>query len=160
MPKDRPLMFKLKIKEKPNNSEKSTSILRYKLKNDETLRKVFLNVAKYEPCRISEIQEDLIVVKQTAYNKLKTLVNFKVIEKLPIIEVITKDKKNFIERKIIEKFEDWTSKMPKTIKSYYQSRTNYYFLTEFGETFIEWACKFEGIEFEKINVLEKFVNES
>lgn len=148
MPRNRPLNIKIGKGNSNHNPVKPVVIIR-KLKQHDNLRKIFLEIAKKEPCIVSEILvEHPNIDKHSAYKTIAILVKFGIVEKIKVSEAFKKKKKTWAEKKLIAKFNDWTSKMFKKLKEYYFYRTHYQIITEYGEQFIKLCCEKENVEFE------------
>lgn len=115
------------------------------LKKD-NLRKVFLIIYNICPCKLGEITDKLPYVKSTVCNQINSLVSLELIKRVPISEIIDKKKKTNIEENIVTKYKDWTEKMPEKCELYYRLRTGYYYVTDYGEKFIQDAAEIEGLE--------------
>lgn len=116
------------------------------------LRKLFITIyAIGTPERYGRIYEkgNFTFVRKTGYNYIKKLEELNLINRIPVVNIYNKDNLTKIEKIVKEKFETFISQMTEKQKKYYQLKTGYYYVTEYGEEFIDFACKQEGIKKKK-----------
>jgi len=118
------------------------------------LRQTFISIYKEQPCKVSDIQENVIMTRGAIYNNVTTLTRLELINKISIMNIINRNEKTWDEKESVKKFNNWTDSMNQKTRNYFLGRTNYYTISEFGEQFIEWACKCEGINIKKFDSKE------
>jgi len=128
-----------KLLEKENKKFNPNYIFR-QLHEQVNLRKVFLAVIKNNPALVHEVYEDALLTKQTCYNYLHRLIDLRLVKRVFALNV-SKGKENNEAVKI--KFEDWISKMPEHLKRYFEAKTSFWEITEFGKKFAGRAYEFE-----------------
>lgn len=144
MPKDRPL--KWLISKLPD--KKDEYYIRRLLSGRDNMRMVFLSVAKNEPCIISDILDEIIMPRTTAYTNLNLMLRLGVVGRVAVKGI--KSNHSYIEKRALDRFAKWTKTMPKKTRDYYFSKTGYYYITEYGEEFVPFACKVIGIKVKKL----------
>lgn len=128
-----------KLLEKENKKYNPNYIFR-QLHEQANLRKTFLAVIKNNPGLVHEIYQDAILSKQTCYTYLYRLVGLRLIKRVFVLDV-TKGKEN--DKAVKIKFEDWSSKMPEHLRRYFEAKTSFWEVTEFGKKFAGRAYEFE-----------------
>jgi hypothetical protein len=133
--------------------KKLTETIQYKkgdakaaLERNPSLRKIFINVAINNPTKLGDILSKLPVCKNTSYKLLHELKNYGLLNKIPIMDLWNRNDLNDTEKDILNKFNDWSSKMNPSQVRRYAATTCYWSLTELGmdEEVIEWVVKLEG----------------
>jgi len=125
--------------QKENGKYNKPYVLR-QLREKESLRKTFLSVIRQEPCRISEISDVALLSKPTCYAQLHKLLELHLVSRTFVMDVMDGKKDN---KKIKEKFLQWTTNMPDQLKRYYLAKTSFWEITEFGKNFAVKAYTFE-----------------
>lgn len=110
------------------------------LRENATLRKVFLSTVKTTPAKISEIYEASLLTKPTCYTQLHRLMDLDLVTRVYVMDVKSKNMQN---PEIEKKFDDWVKSMPEKLKRYYLAKTSYWMVTEFGKQFAMNAYTFE-----------------
>ena len=130
-----------KIKEmlKMNDTKHNRPYIKKQLADNENLRKVLLAVIKNNPSLINEIFRTSLLTKPTCYSQLYKLLDLKLIRRRFYFDILKSSKREEGDKEIIEKFEDFTSKMPENLKRYFQAKTSFWLISEFGKSFAEWA---------------------
>jgi len=114
-------------------------ILRH-LHEKENLRKVFLSIIKNNPALINEVQKDSVVTKPTCYNYLFKLIDLHLIKRVFVQDILKGKIKN---DEIKRKFDDFALKMPENLRRYYEAKTSFWEITEFGKELAEKSYEFE-----------------
>ena len=148
MPEDRPIQYIIKENDEKIDVLRIKSIFNKKI----NMRKVFILIVKNEPAFTHNISNGVIgMTHSTIYNYINDLMNLNIIKRQKVHGV---DPKTWVEKESLKKFLIWSQSMPQKTKDYYQSRTGLYYVTGFGEQFIEWVCEIEGIKFKKIKEMK------
>lgn len=130
---------------KEKDGDYTDQYLLRKIKENDSLRRVFLSLVKNSPTKISEIVENSFLSKNTCYSQLYKLMEMKLVSKIPIMLIINGTIKN---EEISKKFSQWTERMPEKLKHYYLAKTSFWEITEFGKKFSLRAYQMEQ-EFRK-----------
>ena len=140
-----PLERKCKYEIIEEKKEPNIHITKRTLCRKPLLRRVFLEIVKMEPCVAGDIRDIIFEPsRRQFFSILKTLISMNLIGRIPVTEC--EKKKTFMHKRAWEKFNIWSENMSNKTRDYYYARTGYYYITDFGESFIEWACKFEKIK--------------
>lgn len=115
------------------------------------MRSVFISVYTRQPCRVGEIQNDIIVVRNTIYYYLKILEKLGLIRRISIMEIQAKNDLDYDEKMVKKKADEWLGTMDKKNKNYYTGRTSFNVTTKLAEDFIKFICKLEGIPYDEKN---------
>lgn len=125
---------------KNNNKKHNKPYIRRQLAENENLRKVFLGVINHNPALINEIFSDSLLTKPTCYVQLHKLLDLKLVARRYYFDILKNpEKKQDGDEVIKKKFEDFTSKMPDNLKRYFQARTSFWKITDFGKFFAGWT---------------------
>jgi len=128
--------LEVKRKLETEKVEYKSAYVRRHLGEKDNLRKVFLAVLKTNPALIHEISQNALLSKPTCYDQLHKLMDLGLISR-KYVEEAEKSK----DKEILNKFEDWTSKMPPNLKRYFRAKASFFKITDTGKDFVEWAYK-------------------
>lgn len=119
---------------------------RARLRDNEKARRVFIAIAKLEPCFAHQIKEHSEVTKTDFYNAFQVLKNLGICKRIGILEI--KNPKNWVEKEALKKWDEFSKNMPESTKNYFFAKTGIYYVTEFGnnEDFIKFVCNLEDIK--------------
>lgn len=131
----------LEIKEllKKENTKHTQPYIQKQLTDNENLRKVFLAVIDNNPALIHEVFKASLLTKPTCYAQLHKLLDLKLIKRRYYFDILKTKNKGIGDEEIIKKFDDFSSKMPENLKRYFQSRTSFWEINDFGKKFAKWA---------------------
>jgi len=121
-----------------SNKSDNIFIINKNLRNKKNLRRVFGAIIKKNPCRISDIIHHTGLGRQAAYKHIHELRYLKILNQISIIDIYTGKIEN---KSIKDDFEKWTEHMNKGQKRFFTAVTNYWELTEFGESFLPFVIK-------------------
>ena len=127
--------LKAEIKNEFANKEYSLAFFIKEFTKDEILRRSFLSVVTSNPARVHNIYiEGSFADKKQIYRKLYRLKTLGLIKQIPVSSVtMKKEDKTAQELEIEEDFHEWTSKMHPTMKQHFETKTNYWVLTDNGK---------------------------
>jgi len=132
--------IKKELQSKPQGDYNVSYVLR-QLQTQDNLRKTFLSAIKFSPARISEISEDALLSKPTCYSQLHKLLELRLIGRIYVMSVMDGTVKN---DEIKNKFVQWTSNMPDSLKRYYLAKTSFWVITDYGKQFAVRTSELEN----------------
>lgn len=117
------------------------------------LRKTFATLLILKCARLGEIQQKAFATKRTIYSHLYQLIELGLVKQIAVMDLWNKKKLDSEQKKIIKKFQDWTSKMSPKQVHYFAAKTHYFLLTEIGNSpeIAAWVLKLE-LEFKNSSV--------
>jgi len=127
------------ILKKEDSTKHNSPYIRKQISDNENLREVFLAVIKHNPALIGEISSTSLLTKPTCYSQLHKLLSLKLVNRRYYFDILKDGEKENGDKEIIKKFDDFTSKMPPNLKRYYQAKTSFWIITDFGKCFAKWA---------------------
>lgn len=111
------------------------------LREKESLRCVFLAIVKLSPALVSEIMQESLLSKNTCYAQLFKLLKFNLIRRIYVTKIVSGEIKNDA---VKERWENWSKFMPDGTKNYFQSKTSFFEITDYGKRFALDSINFEN----------------
>jgi len=137
------------------NAEKRAYKIRALLKRREDLAKVLLSTYHLKIPTLSELYEFFVkhfkpCDRAYLYKLLKTLEIHGLIERINIKDAIylsemDNNPKNSLYKEIVRKYREWIIKIPPQFQERFRD-VYYYYVTKFGEEFLEWCGEVTGIK--------------
>lgn len=127
-------MIQSEIKEQLSNREYSHEFLIREFGKHDILRLTYLALVCSNPARVHDIYiEGSFADKKQIYRALYRLSVYGLVKQVPVKSITSKkSKKTEEEKAVLKHFKNWTSKMHLTMQQHFESKTNYWVLTEKG----------------------------
>lgn len=132
---------------KEKSSEKqsvSISEVKRKLRRERNMRKILMCIFKENPVKIGEIEGDCDISRKTIYSRINLLADAGVVDKVVVDDIYNKNEKTEIQKKIIEKFDDWAGKMGDKTWRLYKAKTHYFVFNQEHIDLVKLALKIEN----------------
>lgn len=141
------------------NHEVNIQKIKERLRKNEIIRRIFISIAKLEPCFAREIKNDTGITHKEFYNNIDSIKYLGIVGRIAVRDVDIKNPKNWLERDGLKKFNEWTTYMFPGQKQQYYSNSGFYYITKKGDEkeIIDFICKLENIKEsnEKITIYDK-----
>lgn len=134
------------LRSEEGSTQYSQPYIQRLLHEDNNLRKVFLAIIKDSPALIHEVAKSTLLTKPTCYSRLHKLLDLKLIERIYYSDIVNKKRSN--DKEVVIKFKEFTSKMPDQVRRYFEAKTSFWKINDYGKKLAEWAYRFKQ-EFEE-----------
>lgn len=148
--------FKIILDNHPKENGDITNRIKNSIKNqaDSILAKILVFVYEYRVCSMTELTNLLVdyfkkpIDRSNVYKYTRTLTNWGLINFYDSGFVLSSSKNNDLIKEIRNKHSKFLNSVPSQFQKKF-SNVKYYYVTKYGEEFIEWSAKCLNLKMEQ-----------